>query len=330
MSARGEEQFRKGRDEQDRGNCQKALEYFRESHALKPGRGTLLNMGLCEKKLGQLAKALQHLEELLPQLPVGDERRQIVRDNLAEIKVKVPYLRIVLKADAPAGTVVTYDNAELEPTLIGTDMAVDPGKHVVVVEAPGAPNRKYDVVMEEGKRQTLEVEPGAILALQRNIRFDDGKRQTLEVESGAPGTGVPGTGAPGTGVPGTGAPGTGAPRDAPKDASRDTKRTVGFVVGGVGVAGLVAGAIAGGLASSDHAAAEEACPTRKGCGSEAIDIANRGQTLSVVNTVALAVGVVGVAIGIPLIVMNGKAKKTSTVGLWVSPDGARFGLSGRF
>jgi len=285
MSARADEQFRKGRDEQDRGNCQKALEYFRESHALKPGRGTLLNMGLCEKKLGQLAKAMQHLEELLPQLPSGDERRAIVRDALAEIKPKVPNLRIVLKADSPAGTVVTYDNAELEPTMIGTDMPVDPGKHVIVVEAPGLPNRQYDVVMEEGKRQTLQVEPG------------------LPISSATA---------------------------SPQDSSRATKRTVGFVVGGVGVAGLVAGAITGGLALSDSAAAEKACPTRKGCSSETIDIANRGQTLSIVNTVALALGIVGVGVSIPLIVMNGKAKEPPTVGVWVSPDGARFGLSGRF
>jgi hypothetical protein len=287
MSARADEQFRKGREEQDRGNCQKALEHFRESHALKPGRGTLLNMGLCEKKLGQLAKALQHLEELLPQLPAGDERRQIVRDTLAEIKPKIPYLRIVLKADSPAGTVVTYDNAELEPTMIGTDIPVDPGKHVVVVEAPGLPNRKYDVVMEEGKRQTLQVEPGTTTAA--------------------------------------------ASVDAPKDSSSSTKRTVGFVVGGVGVASLITGAITGGLALSDHSAAEKACPTRMGCSSETIEIANRGQTLSVVNTVALAVGVVGVAVGIPLIILGGgKSKEASTVGVWVSPDGARIGLSGRF
>ncbi len=286
MNARADEQFRKGRDEQDRGNCQKALEHFRESHALKPGRGTLLNMGLCEKKLGQLAKAMQHFDELLPQLTAGDERRQIVRDNLAELKPKVPYLRVVLKADSPAGTVVTYDNAELEPTMIGTDMPVDPGKHVVVVEAPGLPNRKYDIVMEEGKRQTLQIEPGILPAQP--------------------------------------------PPLVPEDSSRNTKRTVGFVVGGVGVAGLITGAITGGLALSDHSAAEEACPSRKGCGSDAIDIANRGQTLSIVNTVALAVGVVGVAVAIPLIVMNGKAKSTSAMGVWVSPDGARIGLSGRF
>ncbi len=285
MNARADEQFRKGRNEQDRGNCQKALEYFRESHALKPGRGTLLNMGLCEKKLGQLAKAMQHLEELLPQLPSGDDRRAIVRDALAEIKPKVPNLRIVLKADSPAGTVVTYDNAELEPTMIGTDMPVDPGKHVVVVEAPGLPNRQYDVVMEEGKRQTLQVEPGS--------------------------------------------PNSSAPAVS-KDSSRNTKRTVGFVVGGVGVAGLITGAITGGLALSDHTAAEKACPTRKGCSPEAIDIASRGQTLSIVNTVALALGVVGVGVSIPLILTSGKGKETSSVGFWVSPDGARFGLSGRF
>lgn len=285
INARADEQFRKGREEQDRGNCQKALDHFRESHALKPGRGTLLNMGLCEKKLGQLAKALQHLEELLPQLPNGDERRQIVRDALAEIKPKVPYLRIVLRANSPAGTVVTYDNAELEPTMIGTDMPVDPGKHVVVVEAPGLPNKTYDLVMEEGKRQTLQVEPASVA-----------------VSTSRPST----------------------------SGASSAGRTIGFIMGGVGVAGLVTSAITGGLALSDHGAAEEACPTRKGCSAEAIDIANRGRTLSVVNTVAFAAGIICVGIAVPLVIMGGKPKEVPTVGVWVGPDGGRIGLQGRF
>ncbi len=285
MSARADEQFRRGREEQDRGNCQKALEYFRESHALKPGRGTLLNMGLCEKKLGQLAKALEHLEELLPQLPSGDDRRQIVRDALAEVKPRVPYLRIVLKADAPAGTVVTYDNAELEATMIGTDMPVDPGKHVVVVEAPGLPNRQYHVVMEEGKKQSLTVEAGA------------------QMQPMAP---------------------------AGNDSSRQTKRTIGFVIGGVGVLGFITGAVTGGIAVSDYADAEKACPTHKGCGPEVQPIADRGKTMAIVNTVGLAIGVVGVAVAIPLILTSGKAESSTSVGVWMSPDGARMGLRGRF
>lgn len=162
ISAQADDQFRRGREEQNRGNCQKALEYFRASHALKPQRGTLLNMGLCEKQLGQLAKAMQHLEEVLPQLPQGDDRRDIVRENLTELKAKVPWLRIVLTANAPVGTVVTYDDSELEPTMVGTDIPVDPGKHVVVVEAAGLPNRRYEIMIEEGKRQTLRVEPGVL------------------------------------------------------------------------------------------------------------------------------------------------------------------------
>lgn len=291
MNARADEQFRKGREEQDRGNCQKALEHFRESHALKPGRGTLLNMGLCEKKLGQLAKAMQHLEELLPQLPSGDDRRQIVRDALADIKPKVPYLRIVLKADSPAGTVVTYDNAELEPTMIGTDMPVDPGKHVVVVEAPGLPNRQYDLVMEEGKKQTLLVEPGM---------------QSSSSSSSSS---------------------TAAVVD---DSSRQTKRTVGFVVGSVGVLGFIAGAVTGGIAASDYSAAEKACPTHKGCSPDVQPIADRGKTMAIVNTVGLAVGVVGLAVAIPLILTSGKKEASTSVGVWMSLDGARMGIQGRF
>lgn len=286
ISAQADEQFRRGRDAQNRGDCHKALEYFRASHALKPGRGTLLNMGLCEKKLGQLAKAMQHLQEVLPQLPSGDDRRDIVRENLAELKAKVPWLRIVLTANAPAGTVVTYDDSELEPTMIGTDIPVDPGKHVVVVEAAGLPNRRYEVMIVEGKRQTLRVEPGML-------------PPPVVIKAVDPG--------------------------------RKNKLTAGFIVGGLGFAGIVTGAITGGMALSDHSAADKACPTHRGCGDEVMDMAKRGQTLSTVSTVAFAVGVVGLGIGVPLVLMNRKSDdKAPSVAFQVSTDGARIGLSGAF
>jgi hypothetical protein len=286
INARADDLFRKGREEQDRGNCQKALEHFRESHALKPGRGTLLNMGLCEKKLGQLAKALQHLEELLPQLPTGDERRQIVRDALNEIKPKVPYLRIVLRADSPAGTVVAYDDAELAPTMIGTDIPVDPGKHVIVVEAPGLPNRKYDIVMEEGKRQTLNVEPG--------VR------------------------------------GEGPVPEASKPSPSNPQRTAGFVVGGFGLASLVTGVLLAPVVVSDYREAEIECPTHRGCNSKALELADRGQTMAVLNTVFLAAGVVAIGVSIPLIVTSKKSAPAAAANVWMSPDGARLGLTGQF
>lgn len=284
INARADEQFRKGREEQDRGNCQKALEHFRESHALKPGRGTLLNMGLCEKKLGQLAKALQHLEELLPQLPAGDERRQIVREALSEIKPKVPYLRIVLSADSPAGTSVSYDHSELPSTMVGTDMPVDPGKHSIVVESPGRPDRHYDVFMEEGKRQTLAVEVGVV------------KPSEPIAQNGSSGKGS----------------------------------ALGWIVLGAGAAGFVTAAITGALASRDYEAAERSCPTHRGCSPQAMNAAELGKTESIINTVALGVGIVGAGVGIPLLVMSIKKGNPSSVGVWVSPDGARLGWSGRF
>lgn len=286
VSAQADDHFRRGRAAQNRGDCQKALEHFRESHALKPGRGTLLNMGLCEKKLGQLAKALQHLEEVLPQLPTGDDRRAIVRENLAELKPRVPWLRIVFAANAPAGTVVTYDGAELEPTMIGTDIPVDPGKHVVVVEATGLPNRRYEVMMEEGKRHTLRVEPGG------------------------------------------GASGAGTEAD---EGPRKTKLMAGFVVGGVGLAGIVAGAVTGGMALQNHSATEKMCPTHQGCSGDVVRLANEGRTLSTVSTVAFAVGIVGLGIGVPLVLLNRKSnEKPPAVSVHVTPQGPSIGLSGTF
>ena len=161
VHAKAEEQFRLGRKAQDNGDFKPALEYFRASHALEPGRGKLLNIAICEKEIGLLATAMQHFQEVLPQLTAGDPRIAIVKKNIAELEPRLPHVRISLAGSALPGSEVTFDGAAVAPSALGTDIPVDPGDHVVIVTAPGRPDRRYEVKVEEGKKMALEVEPGA-------------------------------------------------------------------------------------------------------------------------------------------------------------------------
>src|SRR4051812_8453221 len=76
--ATAEDQFRRGRELMNKGDCKRALELFRASQSAEPGRGKLANIALCEEKLGLLVPALRHFQEVLPQL-TGDERAGTVQ-----------------------------------------------------------------------------------------------------------------------------------------------------------------------------------------------------------------------------------------------------------
>src|SRR5690606_38823734 len=72
----------------------------------------------------------------------------------------VPRLVIALAADAPSTSLVLRDGNPLG-ALLGLPARVDPGEHTTSVEAPGHEPSHYQVRLELGDTQRLEVRPGA-------------------------------------------------------------------------------------------------------------------------------------------------------------------------
>lgn len=156
------EQFRDGRAALARNDYTLALGLFRASQELEPGRGKLLNIALCEEKLGFVTAATQHFQQLMPLLPSDDERVALVQQHLADLAPRATHLRLDLSSAAPAGTTVTFDGLPLAAAKLGTEMALDPGQYVVRVNATSLPERRYEVLVAEGKTMALTVEPGVV------------------------------------------------------------------------------------------------------------------------------------------------------------------------
>ncbi|MEP7124250.1 MAG: hypothetical protein ABJE95_25205, partial [Byssovorax sp.] len=167
-----EEQFHQGREAFARGDYPVALRLFRSSQELDPGRGKLVNIALCEEKLGLVATAERHLREIVPLLEARDPRLAIVQQHLIDVGPRVPHLRVDLATRASMGATVTFDGAPLTSTTLGTEMAVEPGSYALRVNASGVPERRYDVVVEEGKSIALTVEPGVAVPPQPAARYE--------------------------------------------------------------------------------------------------------------------------------------------------------------
>lgn len=151
--AQAEDQFRQGREAQNKGDYRRALDLLEASQAIEPGRGKLVNIAICEVELKLLAHALRHLEEVLPQLKAGDERLPIVQKRLADLRARVPMLRIDVPGSPEAH--VKIDDEPVPAAALAGEIPVDPGKHTVTVD--GRSELRQDVDLKEGERRTLHL-----------------------------------------------------------------------------------------------------------------------------------------------------------------------------
>lgn len=311
------EKFLQGRDALNRGEYATALILFRTSHDLYPSPGTLLNLALCEERLGMLGSALQHFQEVARLLPPGDDRLSIARNGAAMIEPRVPRLRIEIAKGAPEGVSLSRDGAPMAAADLGKDLVLDPGKHMVVVKAPGRPDRPYEVTLVEGAREVLTVEPGIDPAASpRAPKLPEPARGQDRV---APSIGV------GAATPSPDRPDVDAKASNPR-------RTAGFVVGGVGVVSLVVGATTGILAFSKKSEVDSLCPRSDVCSAEGIAAESTGKSLATASTITVVVGLVAASAGAALVLTSGgsEPKRAAAIAPLVLPGGAGLGAIGRF
>ena len=267
-SAGAEALFREGRALITQGDVAGACAKFRESNRLDPAVGTVFNIADCEEKLGHLAQAWTLFQEVVQRLPANDDRHGIAEQRAAALEPRLPRLRLRLAASAPAGTRVERDGVELGAASLESALPVDPGNHRLRVSAPGHETREFSIALNEGEQKSLDVSPGPPSAASASL--------------------------------------VGKPAERPVDEpSGSGQKTLGYVVGGVGVAALVTGAVAGVLVLGQKSTVDANCDENKRCNQEGLDAAERGKTLGVVTTVALAAGAVGLGVGTYLVLSAG-------------------------
>src|SRR5262249_15269540 len=133
---------------------------FAESQRIDPSNGTLLNLLLCEEKLGKIASAWTHSRELVDSLPLKDDRRPIAERRLATLSARVPKLTVRLSPDAPPGAKVLLDGVELGASSLGIPIPVDPGVHRLTVSADGRVDRTSQISIQEATEQEWLGESG--------------------------------------------------------------------------------------------------------------------------------------------------------------------------
>jgi tetratricopeptide (TPR) repeat protein len=121
-------------------NYADACAKFEASNAIEPGLGVKLWLADCYDRAGRTASAWALFSEAaaLAQKSGQDERAKAAAERSADLEKRLSKLEIVPPARAlPDGYSVTLDGKAIPSASVGSALPVDPGTHVVVVEAPG-------------------------------------------------------------------------------------------------------------------------------------------------------------------------------------------------
>jgi hypothetical protein len=257
-AAAAEVLFNQGREAMERKDYDAACQRFRESEQIDPAPGTKLNLADCEEKRGRLATAWELFRAVPRDLPESDERYGIAMTRAAALEKRLPTLTLRLAAGAPATTKVRVGSAAIGSGSFGVALPLDPGKHSLVIEAPGHEPRTIEIELVEGQPQTLDVVPGTATA-----------------------------------VPGPPAP---VPDGPARAASSSGKKTLGYVFGGIGLVGVAVGSVAGVIVLSKKRTFDEECRDDR-CSQLGDDARDSGRAIARISTAGFIVGALGLGAG---------------------------------
>lgn len=320
--AAARELFQQARKAADANDLETACPKFEESYRLDPAVGTLLNMAECDNRAGRLAIAWAKLQTALEQLPSTDDRRPAVQRVARDLDTRVPKLTIGIKPGTTVECTVMRDNVPIRSGSLGVRLPVDPGHHVVTVNANGRRPQQYDVDLAEGQVVEIWVEPGP-------------SQSTSAAAWPSPAVPItPSASSTSRNAPETNAAAVGShPQSSPKIEHQSTKssHTIAYTVGGTGIALVGAGVIARVVAFNKQSTIDAHCPN-KVCDDTGWDARRSALTLQTVSTVMLAAGAAALGIGIYLVAAEPGQEASSRVALQsvAIPGGGFASITGAF
>jgi hypothetical protein len=214
------------------------------------------------------------------------------KKEVDEVSAKVGSVTITVRATGGgdiADAKVVLDEHPVSSASLGVQRAIDPGPHVLRVNADGYKPAELRFTATEGANIN---EPVA-----------------LDKDLSVPATAAAVTPAPVGAETGPANGGIGAGEQPPTSGTRKILPWVAFGIGG---AGLAVGAITGLMAMSKHSTLANACPNNA-CGPAQQNDLDSYHTLGTVSTIGFVVGGVGAAAGIVLFLTQPKAESAPAV-----------------
>jgi len=233
-----------------------ACPLLKQSHALDPSSGTLLNLGDCYEQLGSTGSAYRAFEEAR-ELAVRAGKSD--RAGVAEIRQRrlAPLLRrltLTPPADPPPNLAIRVDGEPLAVSGASSELIVDPGSHEVVASAPGYVESRLSVAAPEPGQTTLVRVPSLTPLSSVTSAQNEGERGGSSPLGG--------------------------------------RQIAAIVTGGVGVVGVVVGSMFGLRSQSKHDDSDRYCTGNVCSDPRGVELMNEARSAGNASTVSFVVGAV--------------------------------------
>lgn len=150
--------FQQGLGAMERGDYAHACGLLAESQRLDPGGGTLLNLALCHERAGKIATAWARYHDALgiARRDGREDRITFAAEHIKLLEPRLPRLAIT-QTEALAGAHAKVDGVDLAASVWETPSPIDPGEHVLRVEAPGHAPWTTTVTVAEAETRRVTV-----------------------------------------------------------------------------------------------------------------------------------------------------------------------------
>jgi hypothetical protein len=158
-------------------NLAQACAKFDESLQYNPAAiGTLLNVALCDEKLGRIASAVAKFTEARDRAKEQGLAQHVraAEQHLVALEPQVPHLSIQLTEPAP-NTTVLIDERVIAPGALAS-IAVDPGERVITVSAPDRLPYRTKLIVDRAEHKDVVVP-----ALARAVTVTSSRRRIGQI-----------------------------------------------------------------------------------------------------------------------------------------------------
>ncbi|MEM9194485.1 MAG: hypothetical protein AAGF12_35235 [Myxococcota bacterium] len=150
---RSRQQFERGVQHLSESRYAEAVEALEAARVLYPTAPIHFNLGLAYRGADRVTDAIAAFERFLQASGDGIQpgRLQEVRRSLRSLRAALAEVRLDI---SPADATVTIDG---DPVLRGSAVELDPGRHVVVAQAPGHREAREELNLEPGSRRVVQL-----------------------------------------------------------------------------------------------------------------------------------------------------------------------------
>jgi len=324
--------FQEGRRLLAEGQTSAACEKLKDSFALDPMSGTLLNLAACYEKQGRTATAWARFRNAANLAKTQGKAEQAAEANrrIKALEPELSYLTISVPEPVP-GLEVKREDMDVSPATFGVQVPVDPGPIQVVASAPGYKTVKLSVEISAKKdKRTLtipklekmdkaeaaEAAEAPDVAVTSESKEPEAKKEKAEVSTGEERKAAPEP----------------PPMEQPEIVGEGPGKAP-WIIGGLGVAAGATGGLFGYLAIQSNKDAKNLCESRHNCSKAALDAVDRRNQQAMISNIGIGVGIVGVTTAAVWLLVGGPTNSDSArvvVRPSVTSDSAVLWATGKF